>query len=303
MRLSITKIIRFYNRNRQRLIRELIIYLLAKLYAYIYVRKLITLFISTRLPKKWVFLVGCYNSGTTITKEVLGMHPDISILPREGVRFTSELPTPEDKGWPRMWIQCPDYMEMPLDSDPAKAEKIIKDWSIWWDNHASTFLEKSISNTTRMRWLDRHFKNAYFIGIVRNGYCASEGIKRKAKPKNTKKNIMREYNYAMCGRQWKDANEKLLNSAQEVQRYIQISYEDLMHSPVQVLEQVFDFLELPKLEMSFIESSSILSIYGGHIKLSNMNTESLSRLSSEDRGILNTEIASMQKVLGYDVID
>lgn len=35
-------------------------------------------------PDKWLFVVGCYNSGTTLLAEMLSRHPNISGLPTEG---------------------------------------------------------------------------------------------------------------------------------------------------------------------------------------------------------------------------
>ena len=57
-------------------------------------------------PKQWVFLLGCYNSGTTILRDVLGAHPEVSTMPREGVKLTDLFPTPEHQGWFRMTHRC-----------------------------------------------------------------------------------------------------------------------------------------------------------------------------------------------------
>lgn len=46
-------------------------------------------------PKKWVFIVGCYNSGTTLLNQILSCHPDILTLPDEGAFLTRRVPTPE----------------------------------------------------------------------------------------------------------------------------------------------------------------------------------------------------------------
>ncbi len=49
--------------------------------------------------KKWVFIIGCYNSGTTLLNEILASHPKISGLPDEGVMLTDQLVKPEDFNW------------------------------------------------------------------------------------------------------------------------------------------------------------------------------------------------------------
>ena len=59
-------------------------------------------------PQKWVFIVGCYNSGTTLLADLMGNHPDISALPVEGVRLSDVWPLPETYAWNRMWMKCID---------------------------------------------------------------------------------------------------------------------------------------------------------------------------------------------------
>src|SRR5688572_13607291 len=60
--------------------------------------------------KKWVFILGCYNSGTTLLDQILSLHPEISGLKDEGVMLTDCLKRPEDFGWRRMWWKCEDQM-------------------------------------------------------------------------------------------------------------------------------------------------------------------------------------------------
>ena len=105
-----------------------------RLYEREIVRSFVRPFFRPGKPDKWVFPVGCYNSGTTITQTLLAAHPDISSLPKEGARFTSMLPAPEDLGWVRMWVRCREYMEMGSATDPRKASRIRRDWAPWLDH-------------------------------------------------------------------------------------------------------------------------------------------------------------------------
>ena len=70
-------------------------------------------------PDRWVFIIGCYNSGTTLLKDLLAEHPHIGVLAGEGVKFSDALPRPEDFGWQRMWCQCIEQMHL----DPKDAER------------------------------------------------------------------------------------------------------------------------------------------------------------------------------------
>ena len=53
-------------------------------------------------PERWIFVVGCYKSGTTLLTKILSQHPLIGSMPNEGVAFTDALPYPEQYGWTRM---------------------------------------------------------------------------------------------------------------------------------------------------------------------------------------------------------
>ena len=300
---AIDKLKRFSERNGGSFLHALVRRYLGNLYTYSAVRKLSAILIAIRKPKKWVFLIGCYNSGTTICRDILGAHPDISALPREGVRFTSHLPRPEDKGWNRMWICCPEYMQMPIQSQNQIAAQIIKDWSPWWSKKTEVFLEKSITNITRMKWLDDNFDNAYFIGITRNAYPVIEGIRRRAAPKGNAINALGSYQYplSLIAKQWVDANTRLLKGRVAINKYYEIKYEDLVSNPLDTLNRIWNFLEVSPIDTSF--ESNILNIGKRKFKLINMNGVSLERISKKDVEIINPVIKHMQEKLGYKLIN
>ena len=76
--------------------------------------------------KTWVFLVGCYNSGTTLLAELLGQHPSISTLPTEGHFITDEFVKDYDIGLPRMWVGREDLFRLTEEDsgpDPLRVKK------------------------------------------------------------------------------------------------------------------------------------------------------------------------------------
>ena len=299
---TLNKLKRFSERNGGSLIQAVARRYLATLYIHSQVRRLASYFFSTRKPEKWIFLVGCYNSGTTICRDILGIHPEIGILPREGVRFSSLLPRPEEKGWIRMWVGCPEHMKMPTDNQKQISDRIIKDWSPWWKKTARVFLEKSITNITRMKWLDDNFENAYFIGITRNAYPVVEGIKRRASPEGEAKEILGsdQYPIDLVGQQWVDANSRLLEGGKIVKNYYAIKYEDLVDDPLSVLDRLWDFLEITPVKTSF--NDTVLTIDDRKLELRNMNKASIARLSTENIEALNPVIKLTQERLGYKII-
>ena len=75
----------------------------------------------TPIPKDktWVFLVGCYNSGTTLLAELLGQHPSISALSTEGHFITDQFVKDYDIGLPRMWVEREDLFRLNEDDFPS----------------------------------------------------------------------------------------------------------------------------------------------------------------------------------------
>lgn len=302
MNKTLNKFKRFSERNEGPLIKAVVRRYLANLYTYPKIRKLATSFFPMRKPGKWVFIVGCYNSGTTICRDILGIHPKIAILPREGVRFTSFLPRPEEKGWVRMWVGCPEHMEMPTGNQKHISNQIIQDWSPWWRRKASIFLEKSITNITRVKWLDDNFDNAHFIGIIRNAYPVVEGIKRRASPEGKAKEIIGSNRYPidLVAQQWVDANSRLLEVGNIVKNYNQIKYEDLVEDPVAVLNSLWNFLEIEPINSSF--NNKVLTIGDRKLKLKNMNKASITKLSIKEIEAVNPVIRQTQELLSYKII-
>lgn len=292
---------KFFNKRESVSVDEIALRLALRLWDLGITKRCVTPFIKSRQPKKWVFLVGCYNSGTTLMRELLACHPRVCALPREGARLASDLPRPEDKGWTRMWLGCEAHMRMPEPCSSAIVERIMRHWSPWWRGDGDLFLEKSITNVTRMKWLDDNFPNAYFIGITRNGYCAAEGILRRAAPKGEARDVVGDrYSSSMAAQQWVAANELLDRGAGQVQRYFGITYEELAVAPDVVLDRIWQFLEIERPYSELDESG--ISIQGHHFPIANRNSDSIGRLKPEEISEMNPVLAPMQCKLGYEVI-
>jgi hypothetical protein len=292
----------FLERYRGGVARELALRVGLRAYRYPVVRGLAHRLLKPRTPRAWLFVVGCYNSGTTLTREILAAHPSVRTLPREGVRLTSVLPRPEDLGWTRMWIPCPEHLVMPGPDRPDLAARAIADWTPWWGRGGEVFVEKSISNVTRMEWLDHHFPGAYFLGITRDGYAVADGIRKRARPTGPVAHEFPDgYPLSLTARQWVDANERLLAGAKSVRRYHGIRYEDLATDPVAVLADVWRFLELAPPPTTF--AGGVLTVGAQTFTVDNRSRAVVDRLSADDFRVMNPILREMQARLGYVVHD
>ena len=250
----------------------------------------------------WIFILGNYNSGTTLLYELLRNQEGISSLPWEGSRLTHFFSDPNDYGWPRMWHACKEKMRAAeAELETKHARRIKRQWNWSTSGNAPVFVEKSITNATRIPFLAKHFNPAFFIHIVRNPYASSEGIQRKAHPDPIRSGSgLSSYSLSMCAQQWVTSNQ-LIESELSHCDSVRITYEDLCKDPKEVLEKISS--SCPRLhELGVhIETHNELKVHGASGKISNQNEKSISRLQLKEREEITRVASEMMKQYGYQV--
>jgi hypothetical protein len=259
-------------------------------------------------PEKWIFIVGCYDSGTSLLARLLAAHSKISGL-NEGVFKTGQLVTPEELGWPRLWCQVADQVRLKAGDRSVNVRKLKKDWMLFFDRSKPVYLEKSIVNGARLTWLQENFNNSYFIFIIRNGYAVSEGIRRRTlrvfhgqTPKKfwyaeIRSRFTGSYPIELCAEQWVTNNKIIENDAKEIRFFKKIFYEDLCENPHKTLADIYGFLGLDD------ESSSLLEGQRWKIheyeQIKNMNDKSFKSLSGDDIKKIEKIAGQMLRYYGY----
>lgn len=247
-------------------------------------------------PKQWVFLVGCYNSGTTLLAEVLGEHPQISALPTEGHFITDQFVKDFDIGLPRMWVKREDIFRLTEKDNGPDPIRVAKEWGMRLNLSKPVLLEKSPPNAARTRWLQANFPNARFIALVRNGYAVSEGIARKADPKH----LPQGWPIRDCAHQWARSNEVLLEDSKHLQHCLWVKYEDFTDHPLETLERITDFLELEKFGQ--LDLTKPWGVHERREAIKNMNHRSISRLTSAEISEITAVAGTMLEHFGYSKI-
>ncbi len=249
----------------------------------------------TPVPKNktWVFLVGCYNSGTTLLAELLGQHPDISALSTEGHFITDQFIKDYDVGLPRMWVGREDIFCLTEDDNGPDPIRIQKEWGMRLDLTKSVLLEKSPPNSAKTRWLQKHFENAHFIGIVRNGYAVSEGISRKAEPRH----LLNGWPIEMSAYQWMRSNEILKSDAMHLKHFVWVKYEDLVDDIEGTLNKLAEFIGISTFQ-SF-EKGREWRIHERNDRIKNLNRISIEKLSHADIDRINTVAGELIQEFGY----
>jgi len=245
---------------------------------------------STPTPAKWVFIVGCYNSGTTLLHDLLAQHPKAGSMPNEGQFFTDQLMTGEKAGVRRLWALKPDAFRMVEGDYAVNVKKLKKEWAYFYnDASRPVLIEKTIANAARTRWLQQHFQPAYFICLFRNGYAVAEGIHRKE-----------NHPVETSIQQWKVSNDVLLEDMQFLKKKIQISYEDLTANPDSTMQRITAFLDLDPLPQTLFSQS--YKIHNLSSSIRNMNEESFNRLTPDMVKIINSQASETLLKLGYPLL-
>jgi hypothetical protein len=240
-------------------------------------------------PEKWVFIVGCTNSGTTLLQRMLAGHSKVGSMPGEGQHQQDQLKRYRKHGpHARIWATVPEYWRMDENSThKANVNKLKRQWGVKFNDPTKPVLiEKSPSSTLRVRWLQKHFENAHFIGIIRNGYAVAEGICRRKK-----------CDLQTAALQWTKGNEFMLDDFDHLERKIIIRYETLTEKPEECLREVCEFIAIDPKEISF--EGKVLNIHKEASTIKNMNYKSFEGLSEEDCQIIEEIAGDMLKRLGY----
>ncbi|MCP4157008.1 MAG: sulfotransferase [bacterium] len=271
-----------------------------KLYFNKFIRFLYLPFLKIPAGKTYIFVLGCYDSGTTLLNEILGHHPEISMLDTEGIYLTPHLKGPESFGWNRMYHKCLPQMEIEENKAAKIFEEIKKDWGLRHDKSKPFFIEKSVANALWIQWLDKYFDNSYFIFIVRNGYAASEGIRRRTKGKIRHFEPQKEYPIQLCAQQWNFSNDLIEEKLKNTENNYFLKYEDLAENPAKVSREILEWLPVKKKQVKLIDE---FEFHGQKTGIKNMNPGSIKRLSGEDIESINSVASKHLQKYGYELLE
>jgi hypothetical protein len=249
-------------------------------------------------PERWIFIVGCYNSGTSLLNRVLGKHDLIASLPSEGVVLTDVLQRPEEFGWTRMWCECTEAMRVEGTDALQKAERIKRQWAMHYPRQVPNLLEKSIANVPRIPFFDQFFRPAYFIYLLRNGYAVAEGIRRKADVDRWGNSEYEDaYPIEMCAEQWATTDDLVQQYRGSVRRLLPVRYEDLAEHPVETVRNITDFLDLSPIDSTKLEGC--WGVHGYDRPIENMNPESINRLSHDEMERIHNVVGKKLEEYNY----
>ena len=192
--------------------------------------------------RRIVFIGGLHRSGTSLLHRAVGAHPSISFFKDTGAKedegqlLQSVYPPASRYGGPGRFGFHPDaYMdESHALATAANAERLLAEWSRYWNMEAPLLVEKSPPNLIHTRFLQALFPNCFFIILLRHPVavaCATE----KWAPREGLGRLLEH---------WVICHEAFEADRPHLRRVTTVRYEDLVSSPGVVLERLWDFLEL-----------------------------------------------------------
>jgi hypothetical protein len=127
-----------------------------------------------------LFICGLHRSGTSLITRSLAAHPEVSgfhgtgMIEDEGQFLQSVLPPEITHGGAGRFGFDPRAHQTehsPLNT-PANAQKLLAEWSRYWDAGKAVKIEKTPSNLLRMRLLAQFFPESHFVIVTRHPVAA-----------------------------------------------------------------------------------------------------------------------------------
>ena len=190
---------------------------------------------------RFCFVAGLHRTGTSLLTRILAAHPEISAISGspapedEGCYLQGAIPHTARHGIPGEYATNPEehHIEGTRYDRLETRERMLADWSPWFDGDARWWVEKSPVNLLRMRLYQQLFPMAQFIVILRHPQVMAHALS-----KWTERDISALSEYGI------DAYERAAADAEFLHSVLFVRYEDLVAEPEQVRRSLFAFLDL-----------------------------------------------------------
>ncbi len=172
-------------------------------------------------------------------------------------------------------------------------QSIREMWLRYWDTSRPILMDKSPPNLMRAESIQESFDPASFIVMTRNPYAHAEGMMRR---NGLSPHAAAEFSIKCLGYQRRNA--------QRLERRCLIRYEDLLIDPNAVEHRLRSLMP----ELDKVSIPPLLTAHNHKhrtMPITDFNSESIGRLSKEQRSILDSQFAGVQDLLsffGYELL-
>jgi len=174
--------------------------------------------------KKYVFVCGLHRSGTSTITKIIGssnlvsMFTNTNVSENEGQHIQSVYDPANKHGGPGQFGFDKNY-HYTENSELLTTEnnnKIINEWSLYWDLSKHILIEKSPPNVIHTRYLQEIVNNPYFIILIRHPFVVG-----MATLKWNKQSLDKHIEH------WLYVHSILYNDLNKINKYLILKYEDL----------------------------------------------------------------------------
>lgn len=201
-------------------------------------------------PARLVFVGGLHRSGTTPLATAIAAHPEVSGLHDTGVKedegqhLQSVYPKAKLYGGAGRFALDP-RSHLTEDSSlvtDQSAQRLVGEWSRYWDLDRRLLLEKSPPNLLMGRFLQALFPGAALVIVVRHPVVVALSTHKWRRLASRSVN-MHTTHHQLVGH-WMAAHDTFLQDLPHLTRTHIVRYEALVANPVAALEPVADLLGL-----------------------------------------------------------
>lgn len=187
------------------------------------------------MEKKYLFIGGLHRSGTSILFKTLGKsnkmskHENSNVSTNEGQHIQKVYPPASKFGGPGKFCFHKEYHyteDCKLITMENK-NKIIKQWSKYWNLSKPILVEKSPPNIIHLRFLQKLIDNSYFLVIIRHPVAVA-----RATHKWNNQSLEKHLDH------WIKAHEILYNDAKFIKNLLIIKYEDFCKDPYEIINKL-----------------------------------------------------------------
>ena len=211
--------------------------------------------------KQFLFISGATKSGTTLLANILDSSEEIAFLKNSAGKLEEGQWVQNVYDWGNGNKDINEHYHMHESHPLANVEngiRLFRAWSRLWDLSKPILAEKSPHNIIKTRFLQKLFSKSKFIIIIRNGIVQSTGeaLQQKRSPVD-------------CCNEWVSAYRFLLKDLPYLKHYLIIRYEDLTNNTNAVLKRIWNFIEVPHVDIS--NSEFYVKAFQNGIKRSSLN--------------------------------
>jgi len=203
-----------------------------------------------------IIIGGCPRSGTTLIRALIGMHPEIA--------------TPKQEYNVLIGINNDDILQNILSFSSEEITELKNKWKnmVNFSEHAlrlymqkqrkQYIIVKQPFHILIINELFHYFPNMKFIHIIRDGRDVACSLRMHPKWKMVNGKIIPAHNispFDWCIRRWVTCIN-LGKKWRESDKYIEVKYENLVNSPVETMQDLFQFLHV-----NMIPKNDLLSYY------------------------------------------